>query len=689
MTVEKESSELNNLNISATVQNGTTTPPQKKKKLPYCASLKTFLVALCFCYFAKAFAGSHMKSSITQIERRFDLSTSTAGLVDGSFEIGNLLMIAFASYFGARLHRPRIIAGSCFVMAFGSFLTAMPHFFMGHYKYDTVKAEMSSSINSTDSTYSVSPCLANTTLTEDIKPECVKETSSNVWIYVLVGNMLRGIGEAPITPLGISYIDDFAEPKNTPLYIACLHTVALFGPMVGFTLSSFFAKLYVDIGFVDLETVTITPQDIRWVGAWWIGFLLAAALMLISGIPFCFIPKSIPKENTQPSLEGQKIKESETSHPKRDDKATVKGFFLSLRDLACNPLYLVVIITTLIQMNSFTGFVTFIPKYAEQQYGQSISTANFITGATTVPAGALGMLLSGVLMMKYKYGLLSASKLVFITNLVSYILFFAVFFIGCENPEVAGMTVSYNGNKLDTLGGNQLFSNCNSNCSCSTTKWDPVCGVNNITYMSACLAGCKSSTGSGKSIVYQNCLCVESMGFPSVNSSVTLGSCPRSGNCDKMFIVYAITQTFTTFIFSISGTASYVIVLWCVCQELRPLAIGVYMLLIRTLAGITSPIYFGALIDRTCLKWGTTACGGRGACRLYDTISFRNTYLGLTVGIRTPTIILFLCFIFMVKNMTPVKKGNAHENGAMKPAHLENGRTVVLETPEIEKQTLM
>lgn len=39
--------------------------------------------------------------------------------------------------------------------------------------------------------------------------------------------------------------------------------------------------------------------------------------------------------------------------------------------------------------------------------------------------------------------------------------------------------------------------------------------------------------------------------------------------------------------------------------------------------GIPPPIYFGALIDQTCLKWGTKQCGGVGACRLYDSDAFR------------------------------------------------------------------
>lgn len=40
-----------------------------------------------------------------------------------------------------------------------------------------------------------------------------------MWIYVLLGNMLRGIGETPIMPLGVSYLDDFSREENTPFYL--------------------------------------------------------------------------------------------------------------------------------------------------------------------------------------------------------------------------------------------------------------------------------------------------------------------------------------------------------------------------------------------------------------------------------------------------------------------------------------
>lgn len=47
-----------------------------------------FLAALSFAYFAKALSGSYMKSTITQLERRFDIPSYLIGIIDGSFEIG-------------------------------------------------------------------------------------------------------------------------------------------------------------------------------------------------------------------------------------------------------------------------------------------------------------------------------------------------------------------------------------------------------------------------------------------------------------------------------------------------------------------------------------------------------------------------------------------------------------------------
>lgn len=52
--------------------------------------------------------------------------------------------------------------------------------------------------------------------------------------------------------------------------------------------------------------------------------------------------------------------------------------------------------------------------------------------------------------------------------------------------------------------------------------------------------------------------------------------------------------------------------------------------------GIPSPIFYGAAIDSTCIKWGTNNCGEPGACRMYDSDAYR--YLFITCIYRVLTI---------------------------------------------------
>uniref|UniRef100_A0A669CRQ2 Solute carrier organic anion transporter family member n=1 Tax=Oreochromis niloticus TaxID=8128 RepID=A0A669CRQ2_ORENI len=559
---------------------------------------------LSFAYFAKALSGSYMKSTITQLERRFDIPSYLIGIIDGSFEIGNLLVIAFVSYFCAKLHRPKIIAIGCILMSFGTFLIAMPHFIIGRYKIET---SIRSSVNSTNN---LSPCPASSpeSLWAGDRPSilpsrgCEKESSVSMWIYVLLGNILRGIGETPVQPLGISYIDDYAQSDNAALYIGCVQTISIIGPVFGYLLGSLCAKIYVDIGYVDMETITITPGDARWVGAWWLGYLIAGAITLMSAVPFWFLPKSLP-------MPVEKSENHSFKHPFTE-------FVPTLKSLLGNPVYTIYLCVTIVQFNSLIGMVTYKPKYIEQHYGQSASKANFLMGMINIPAVALGMFSGGVVMKKYKLTIMGAAKFAFGTSLLGYFLSLIFFAMGCENAKVAGITVSYSGYQ-------SLISVCNSDCSCTSREWDPVCGENGITYVSPCLAGCNSSTGSGKNTVFNNCKCLAVANTQPGNLTATLGQCPHRDSCEKVFPYFLAMSVLSSFIISLGGTPGFMLLVRCIKPELKSLALGIHTLATRTLAGIPAPIYFGAIIDTTCLKWGYKMCGGRGACRIYDTSAYR------------------------------------------------------------------
>uniref|UniRef100_A0A674NG86 Solute carrier organic anion transporter family member n=1 Tax=Takifugu rubripes TaxID=31033 RepID=A0A674NG86_TAKRU len=565
-----------------------------------------FLVALSFAYFAKALSGSYMKSTITQLERRFDIPSYLIGVIDGSFEIGNLLVIAFVSYFGAKLHRPKIIGVGCVLMSIGTFIIALPHFITG-YEFETsvIKLKL------------------------------------------------------------LSFTLDYSN-------IGCVQTISVVGPVFGYLLGSLCAKIYVDIGFVSMDSITITPADARWVGAWWLGYLIAGVITLLSAIPFWFLPRSLLKDPEKSTAE-EKRKETpllKNNYPEEDSSfiEMAKEFLPTLRTLLGHQVYLIYLCVTIIQLNSLIGMVTYKPKYIEQHFRQSASKANFLMGVINIPAVALGIFSGGLLMKKMKLNIMEAAKFAFGTSLIGYFLSLIFFAMSCDNAKVAGVTVSYNSMETISYDKHSVFTGCNSDCFCSASDWDPICGDNGITYVSPCLAGCTSSAGSGKNTVFSNCSCIGAAG----NFTASTGQCHHTDDCDRMFPYFLALSVITSFIISLGGTPGYMILIRCIKPELKSLALGFHALATRTLAGIPAPIYFGAIIDTTCLKWGQKRCGGIGACRIYNTTAYRVAYLGLTLSLRTISFIICIPgFILLSHQLKKEERNGIHGALANRGAELE------------------
>ncbi|XP_025922683.1 solute carrier organic anion transporter family member 1A2-like [Apteryx rowi] len=654
--------------------------PRAREKFCCISKLKIFLLALSFAYVGKTMSGAYMNSMYTQIEKQFNIPASLVGIINGSFEIGNLLLIAFVSYFGAKLHRPRIIALGCTILSFGCLLISLPHFLMGRYHIE-------SSISPFENSSVMPLCFVNqssfSSPTEKPLTDCEKEPGSLLWIFVMIGNIVRGMGETPIMPLGISYLEDFAKAENSPFYLGCLHTATVIGPFLGFLLGSFCAEQFVDVGSVNAEDITITVTDARWVGAWWLGILICASLNLLAGIPFWFLPKSLVKEGetNEPEEFSKKslvlLQENDKNEAKQTMYEIAKDFIPFLKALFRNPVYMLFICITVLQFSAFNGMISFMPKYLEQQFGKSASDAIFLIGVYNLPVICIGYFFGDLFMKKFKTNTSQAATMAFWISLLEYLLYFAAYWTICDTSPVAGLTVSYEGIEQVSYAENTLLAGCNSNCNCTLKVWDPVCGDNGIAYVSPCLAGCKASRGTGKHMVFENCTCVAASEFLSQNVSAILGLCDREENCDKMLHYFLILSLVCSFIFSLSAMPGYMVLIRSLKPEEKSFGVGIHGLASRVFAGIPSPIYFGALIDTSCLKWGTMSCGGEGACRMYDIVTYRWLYLGLPAILRGVSYIPCALILLILK-----KKLKSSESKVLINAPVE------MQTKEEENESL-
>lgn len=116
----------------------------------------------------------------------------------------------------------------------------------------------------------------------------------------------------------------------------------LCGPVLGYTLASFCLSLYID----PFATPTINNKDRRWLGAWWLGWIIFAVIMFAFSTLVALFPRDLPRAFLRKKIEHEKQKRESMKMGKtekietNEDKATLKDMLISHRRLLRNKLYM-------------------------------------------------------------------------------------------------------------------------------------------------------------------------------------------------------------------------------------------------------------------------------------------------------------------------------------------------------------
>uniref|UniRef100_A0A8C0BMB4 Solute carrier organic anion transporter family member n=1 Tax=Buteo japonicus TaxID=224669 RepID=A0A8C0BMB4_9AVES len=525
-----------------------------------------------FCHgllqLSQLLVSGYLKSSISTIERRYGLSSQTSGLLASFNEVGNTLLIVFISYFGSRVHRPRFIGCGAVLVSLAGFLMSLPHFITGPYEYDQSVA---------------STCRAS--FNAGCTPHAARE-NHEVLLVMFIAQVLLGIGGVPIQPFGISYIDDFASERNSPLYLGILFSVTVIGPGVAFMLGSAMLRFYVDIDKV--TGVQLTNKDPRWVGAWWLGFLVAASLVALSAVPYFFFPREMPKEYL-PSLPSGAVRKMELVM--RWFRLFLSDFPLVLLRNLRHPVYLLVVLAQVNLSAMVAGLATFMGKFLERQFSLTASLANMIIGAVNIPGAMVGIVVGGAILKRFQMSLRQCSAMCVLGMFLCLLLAFPLLFLGCPTQKVAGITYSERYRRLQPGW---------AWCNCPEKAYNPICGSNAIEYISPCSAGCSTvNINADNSVLnYTNCSCISENGLTGFAKPGTCGT-----GCSHLFLPFVVLSCLAGILASTSHTPSFMLILRSIQPEDKSFAVGIQFMLLRVLAWMPGPVLYGSAIDTTCIFW--------------------------------------------------------------------------------------
>ncbi|XP_038066059.1 solute carrier organic anion transporter family member 1A4-like [Patiria miniata] len=598
-----------------------------------------FLVCVCLVVFGDAVSLGAFTGITTSIETRYRLSASNLGVLVTMYSAGNMVALPFVSYFGGRrgTNRPRWIASGVVLIALGTFLNALPQFVFG--KYDAVPSSgqvdtlVCTAANSTDwcnSYYAVGA-----------------QNDAAFWIMV-AGSVISGAGYAAIPTLSLSYIDDNCKTETTAVYVGIIQSMYGVGTMIGFFISSYSLTFWVDFYRLDPDTTIPSPDHPAWVGAWWLGLLVCSVFFGLSCLPLFGFPKQLPKRyswgsdaksrerksrrrarlseegdcedvDSEAEQKAQELPGKETTDQNLDSgtkEGLVKGLLKTYFRLMRNPVLMCITLGTACQAIVEYGFATFFNKYLESQFEVTASFADLLTGVALLPPYGIGYILGGYIVRKTRMGYPNMFLFAMAALVVGLASFIPNFFLGCSNPQIAGVTVGYEGQSLTEIS---LLADCNANCSCTASTYRPVCdAVGDVIYFSPCFAGCN---GTSDNVLYNNCSCLASS-----TDTALAGLCEF--HCGTL-VPFLVMQVFQTIAITMAGAPQMILVLKCVDLADKTAAVG-FNRFFTGLGALVGPMLYALFVDQSCLVW-QSECGEYGSCQIYDIERYRNLIMAVTL----------------------------------------------------------
>ncbi|KAF4523686.1 hypothetical protein B566_EDAN006057 [Ephemera danica] len=429
------------------------------------ATPRGFLVVYGLLGTIQALSYIYFVATLTTMERRFKIPSRTTGLMLSGNEISQVLLALILTYFGGRGNRPVWIAWGVSISAVSCFILVLPHLIYG-------------------------PGSEALALTREYIDAAALEFSAEDEQVLRIANATF----LELVSSGTAFTFDIFTNDDLFKFAGLTMALRTMGPALGFALAFGCLNIYV----APTLTPIINAKDPRWVGAWWLGWLiLGSAMLLFAGLISLF-PRHLPPPSKRETKRLDTSKD-EISKPAATDallprppelpKPTIKEFPVALRRLLKNKLLIFNIVSSVFYILGASGYITFSTKYMEVQFHQAAAGSAMLSGAAGLMAMVAGFLVSGFVISKFRPRpriLLFWNVIAGAWSIATEIIFI---FVGCDNQIVHGATPG---------GGLQLNAECNIECNCpANLRYSPVC-IGNTTFFSACHAGCTTQLSSNE-----------------------------------------------------------------------------------------------------------------------------------------------------------------------------------------------
>ncbi|KAI4477176.1 hypothetical protein M0804_012997 [Polistes exclamans] len=596
-------------------------------KLAKFATRCTFVGLICWVGLLQAASSAYFYIIGSTIARRFQFDPYLIDWILVVSELTPFFLGVVVAYWGDKIHRASWIGALVLLQCAGYVILIIPH--------------LTHKVRVIEETFNVT----HMSLYADDSPELCSSSASRIIIeeddntcYFTLAvlccvQVLIGMANIVYYALGISYLDDNTKKQHVPGFFGIIIAVKIIGVLLGYILAWGCLR-------IDAENLKVVESYQEQIGAWWLGFPILAATMIIPGLLLSWFPRRLPSEVVEQAA-ASILDRAGTLTLRRlrsvDHKIGTPNFCAMLGRLMTNKLLICNILASAFCAMALLNFMTHENIILESRYhipkptgmllgfGDPLHSRLISSFLKPVLIGLI-IIISGLVLSKAKPRATFIAGYSFIATVLATVIIFALVFTYCDSPSVVGL------NK----GSIHLLQYCNKDCRCSKdADFRPICDTRGThTFYTPCHAGCTSVEYIDNIKIYGDCSCIKEI---AENLDAKEGPC-GSSSCQIGWLVFEFGTLLAYAFIASTFVGDLLINLRSVYRQDKASSIGFWMMWVALFVNVPGKILYQTIANITCIYWGNK----RTICHFHESPKFGNYIFFLT------TLLLAICIIFKI-----------------------------------------
>lgn len=179
------------------------------------ATAKWFLIIFSLLAVLQGALFTYLVGIMSTLEKRFAFEAKVSGLILITDNLSQMVLSPVIGFLGSRYNRSRLIASGELVVALSCFMAAIPYFTDGPGLHLLNKQTVNGTQYQMCTDHPDDKCTA-----AEIATESKLSLFTFPVIILLVSNFANGLGYTAFYTIGLPYLDDNIEKKNSPIYLS-------------------------------------------------------------------------------------------------------------------------------------------------------------------------------------------------------------------------------------------------------------------------------------------------------------------------------------------------------------------------------------------------------------------------------------------------------------------------------------